>query len=58
MEFIINNLEVIVSVTGGLLIGSIMFLFRFKGRDNDLTALYIKHKKHNERINKSTKTAF
>lgn len=58
MKFIIENLEIIVAVVGGLSIGGIMFVTKSKNGDNDLTPLYIKYKKHNDYINKSSKTIF
>ena len=56
MEFIYDNLEIIVAVVGGLSMGGVMFISKGKSRDNDLTQIYIKHKKHTENINKSSKS--
>lgn len=58
MEFIIKNLEIITAVAGGLCTGGVIFLTKNKTRANDLTQLYIKHKKHNDNISKSSKTIF
>lgn len=58
MEFLMNNLEIIVGVVGGLSIGGIMFITKSKGGENDLTHIYIKYKKHSDNINKSAKTMF
>lgn len=58
MDFIIDNLEIIVAVVGGISIGGIMLITKSKSGENDLTPLYIKYKKHNDYINKSTKTIF
>lgn len=58
MNFLIDNLEIIVAVVGGLSIGGIMLGTKHKGSMNDLTPIYIKHKKHTDNINKSSKTIF
>lgn len=58
MGFLIANLEIIVAPIGGLFIGGIMFFVKSKNGENDLTQLYIKYKKHSDRVNKSTKTIF
>ena len=56
MEFLYNNLEIIVAVVGGLSMGGIMFVTKSKGGENDLTQFYIKYKRHTESINKSSKS--
>lgn len=53
-----NNLEIITALAGGVTIGGIMFFSKSKGNENDLTQLYMKHKKHTDNINKSSKTIF
>jgi len=58
MAFLIANLEIIAGVIGGFTIGGIAFVSKFKNGENDLTQIYVKHKKHNDNINKSTKTFF
>lgn len=58
MNFLIDNLEIIVAVVGGLSIGGIMFITKSKSGENDLTQIYIKYKKHTDNINKSSKTIF
>lgn len=58
MEFLYNNLEVIVAIVGGFSIGGIVLMTKSKSGENDLTHLYIKYKKHTDNINKSAKTLF
>lgn len=58
MSFLMNNLEIITALAGGVTIGGIMFFSKSKGNENDLTQLYMKHKKHTDNINKSSKTIF
>lgn len=58
MEFLMNNLEIIVGIVGGLSMGGIMYATKSKSSENDLTQIYIKHKKHTDNINKSSKTIF
>lgn len=58
MDFVIENLEIVVGAIGGISIAGIMFLTKTKGGENDLTQLYIKYKKHSDNINKSSKTIF
>lgn len=58
MEFVVDNLEVIVMIVGGAFFGSIMFITKAKSGENDLTQTYIKHKKYSDGINKSSKTMF
>lgn len=58
MNFLINNLEIIVAAVGGLSIGGIMFITKNKSGENDLTQIYVKYKKHTDNINKSSKTIF
>lgn len=58
MDFIVNNLEIIVAVVGGLSIGGILFTHKTKGGENDLTRFYIKYKRHSDSISKSSKTIF
>ncbi len=56
MDFIIEHLEIIVGIVGGVAFGGIMLATNSKGGENDLTHLYIKYKKHSDNINKSSKT--
>lgn len=56
LAFFINNLEITVAILGGLSIGGFMFLKKNGTNENDLTPLYIKYKRYNERINKATKS--
>lgn len=56
MEFVIDNLEIIVAAVGGISFGGIMLLTKSKSGENDLTQLYIKYKKHSDNVNKSAKT--
>lgn len=58
MEFILDNLEIIVAVVGGLSIGAYMLTRKSGSRENDLTPLYIKYKRHSDSISKSTKSIF
>lgn len=58
MEFIMDNLEIVVAIVGGLSFGGVMFVSKYKSNENDLTQLYIKHKKHSDNINKSAKSTF
>lgn len=58
MDFLYNNLEMVVAIVGGVSIFGVLFFSKSKGTGNDLTYLYIKHKKHTDNINKSTKSIF
>lgn len=58
MEFLIDNLEIIVGIVGGLSFGSIMLVTKSKSGENDLTQTYIKYKKYSDNVNKSAKTTF
>lgn len=58
MEWVLKNLELIVAGCGGLGIAAYLTLRKKHIRDNDLTQLYIKHKKHTENVNKSAKGIF
>lgn len=58
VDFIINNLELIVAVVGGLSIGGVLFTHKTKSGENDLTRFYIKYKRHSDSISKSSKTIF
>lgn len=58
VEFIMENLELIMGLGGGLFIGGILFITKTKSVENDLTQIYVRHKKHTENINKSSKTMF
>lgn len=58
MEFLIDNLEVIVAIVGGMSFGGVMFLTKAKSGENDLTQFYIKYKKRSDSANRSSKTIF
>lgn len=57
-KFIIDNLELIVAISGGISVGLIMLIKNSSSNENDLTPLYIKYKRYNDNINKSTKSIF
>lgn len=58
MDFLIDNLEIIVTIAGGVTIAGIMYLKNTGSGENDLTQIYIRYKKHTDNINKSSKSMF
>lgn len=55
-KILFDNLELIVAGSGGLAVIIYMLKKRNKDVSNDLTRLYIKYKRHTDKINKSAKS--
>lgn len=56
IAFMIDNLETVVAVTGGIGVALFIFIGKSGSGENDLTPLYIKYKRHQDNLNRSTKS--